>query len=365
MSYKYDYDLGGVFKRKEIYADDLIIYGDFTFGDAATDSLTINGKATFNADALVSTDKKIEFRNSNSYIQSGSAGVLTLGGNVALVGTGTFTTGTGNISILGDSTVSTDKKIQFRDTGIYINSGADGKLTISADGVGADDITLSGTVTISDDVTVASGKDVVLSGAGYLQSVNAQVTNLKANDGTASLVIADSTGFVSSTFSSATVGNIEPLLIDTTLTGIGATAGRAKFKLNTNVALGGWSNALKAEVAYGAEGRTDGLGSAFCGEMTLSAGTSAGSYTLFEGELNLGAGASTGTNTSLMYLSVNGAGRAAFDTAGYIMNIQGLTAASGKALATGSSTGTIAGSLKVRIGGTDYYIPLWSTEVQA
>ena len=38
-------------------------------------------------------------------------------------------------------------KIYFRDAGISIHSNADGKLTITADGSGVDDITLSGTVT--------------------------------------------------------------------------------------------------------------------------------------------------------------------------------------------------------------------------
>ena len=51
-------------------------------------------------------------------------------------------------------TVYSSKKIQFRDTGIFIQSSADGKLLISADGGGADDITLSGGVTIAGDLFV-------------------------------------------------------------------------------------------------------------------------------------------------------------------------------------------------------------------
>ena len=50
-------------------------------------------------------------------------------------------------------TVYSDKKIQFRDTGIYIQSSADGKLTISSDGSGADDIILNGNVTCNNDLT--------------------------------------------------------------------------------------------------------------------------------------------------------------------------------------------------------------------
>lgn len=59
-------------------------------------------------------------------------------------------------------TVDTDKKIQFRDTGIYIQSSADGKLLISSDGSGADDITLTGNVTFSNDIAVTG--DLTVSG---------------------------------------------------------------------------------------------------------------------------------------------------------------------------------------------------------
>lgn len=43
----------------------------------------------------------------------------------------------------------TDTKLQFRDTGIFLHSSADGKLKISADGTGTDDIILADAVTFS------------------------------------------------------------------------------------------------------------------------------------------------------------------------------------------------------------------------
>lgn len=49
--------------------------------------------------------------------------------------------------------LSEDTKLEFRDTGIFINSGANGKLTISSDGAGTDDITLTGTLVIDNDIT--------------------------------------------------------------------------------------------------------------------------------------------------------------------------------------------------------------------
>jgi hypothetical protein len=86
------------------------------------------------------------------------SGDLAVSGGLT-VGT---TLGVAGASTLSDTaTIETNKKLQFRDTGLFIHSNADGKLTVSSDGVGADDITISGTVTIDDDVTLAAGKTIL------------------------------------------------------------------------------------------------------------------------------------------------------------------------------------------------------------
>jgi hypothetical protein len=143
-----------------------------------------------------------------------------------------------------------------------------------------------------------------------------------------------------------------------TMTGVGGTGGRTLFEMDTNVALGSFSNALKAEVTYGATGRTTGLGSAFVAEMTLSAGTSAGTYAPIEIELNLGTSASTGTASSLIFASVNGDGKATMDTNGYLLNLAGVTVAGAKLAATGTITNVneITHGLRVKIAGSDYYL---------
>lgn len=199
--------------------------------------------------------------------------------------------------------------------------------------------------------TASASKAVVLGSSKEIATITtATITNLVTSD-------------VAMTVSSATVGNVEPFNLDTTLTGVGATGGRAKFTLTTDVALGGWSNALKAQVTYDDGGRTTGLGSAFCAEMTLSAGTSAGNYALFEGELNLATGALTGTATSLFYLSINGDDAATFDTNGYLLNIQGVTGSENKFFDNAAEIGNvdeITGGLRIKIGSSDYYILLAS-----
>lgn len=161
--------------------------------------------------------------------------------------------------------------------------------------------------------------------------------------------------------SSSTSGStsVEPLTLASTLTGVGGVGGRAKFSLTSNVALGGWSNALKAEMTYGASGRTTGLGSAFVAEMTLSAGTSSGTYAPLEIELNLGTSASTGTQTSFAYMSVNGAAAGTFDTNGGIFSINGVTINSGKVIqAAAVSDIDSTHAMRIFINGTAYYIPL-------
>lgn len=179
--------------------------------------------------------------------------------------------------------------------------------------------------------------------------------------GTTTAAGADILNITASSGSTEAGTSVEPFNHDVTMTGVGGVGGRAKFTMTTNVALGSWSNALKAEVTYGASGRTTGLGSAMVAEMTLSAGTSAGNYALYEGELNLGTGALTGTATSLMYMSVNGADAATFDTNGYILNLQGLTGAENKVFddaAEITNVNEITGGLRIKIGAADYYILL-------
>ena len=175
------------------------------------------------------------------------------------------------------------------------------------------------------------------------------------------LAITESGNTITTT-NTATSGTYQPLVVDTTMSGAGADGGRAKFAMSTNVALGSFSNALKAEVTYGASGRTTGLGSAFVAELSLSAGTSSGTYAPLELELNCASGASTGTTTSLIYASVNGTGAGSVDTNGVFMNIQGLTAGAGKMLVAGTTLGTAYGGLRVRIGATNYWIPLYAAQ---
>lgn len=175
------------------------------------------------------------------------------------------------------------------------------------------------------------------------------------------LAITESGNTITTT-NTATSGTYQPLIVSTTMSGAGADGGRAKFDMTTNVALGSFSNALKAEVTYGASGRTIGLGSAFVAEMTLSAGTSSGTYAPIEIELNAPSGASTGTRTSFIYASAQGAGVGTVDDNAVFFNLQGVTAGAGHMVVAGSTLGTAYGGLRVRVGNTNYWVPLYAAE---
>jgi hypothetical protein len=175
--------------------------------------------------------------------------------------------------------------------------------------------------------------------------------------------VASDNGFITDITNTSTGSStFNASITSVTMTGVGGTGGRTLFEMDTNVALGSFSNALKAQVTYGAAGRTTGLGSAFVAELTLSAGTTSGTYAPVEIELNAPASASTGTRTSFIYASTQGDNVAAVDTNGVFLNLQGLTAGAGKMLVAGSTLGTAYGGLRVRVGGANYWVPLYAAE---
>ncbi len=176
--------------------------------------------------------------------------------------------------------------------------------------------------------------------------------------------VASDNGFIT-TISNSSTGSptFNASTTEVTMTGAGGVGGRTLFQLNADAALGSFTNALKAEVVYDAAGSTSGLGSAFVAEMTLSAGTSAGTYAPVEIELNAPTGASTGTLTSFIHASTQGAGVAAVDDNAVFFNLQGVTAGSGHIFQTGTTLGSEAATIKVRVGNTNFFLPLYATQI--
>jgi len=118
----------------KLTCEELDITGSMTFGDASTDKLTVTGASTFNAVA----------------------------------------------------TVSSTNKLQFRDTGIYMNSPADGKFKLAADGSGADDITISGSVVFDAGMTVKH----VSKSENYTATVNDYIIGVDTTGGAVTITLA-------------------------------------------------------------------------------------------------------------------------------------------------------------------------------
>jgi hypothetical protein len=123
-----------------------------------TAATVFNGGFASNADSTLGTDKKVQFRDSAIYINSSADGQLDIvadteiqiaattvdlngdldvSGTALVAGVLTTTAATvfnGGFASNADSTLGTDKKVQFRDAAIYLNSSVDGQLDIVADG---------------------------------------------------------------------------------------------------------------------------------------------------------------------------------------------------------------------------------------
>ena len=127
----------------------------------------------------------------------------------------------------------------------------------------------------------------------------------------------------------------------------------------TEVALGTYANAFNGKLNFGTAGSVTGLGGAVCAELDLGAGCSAGSYCCFEGEMVVASGGSTGTRTSFFSLNLSGSGASAFDSNGFLFDLNGITIGSGKLVQASAVTDIDSThALKCQILGTTYYIPL-------
>lgn len=144
------------------------------------------------------------------------------------------------------------------------------------------------------------------------------------------------------------------------------TGGRAKFHTDITAALGSWSNALKADVAYGTGGSTSGLGSSMVAEVTFGPDSDDGNFGVYEGEINAPASSVNPALTNFMYFSMQGdtTELAALDDDIALFDVNGTTAGAGNMLLTFSqiTDAAVQASLRVRVNGTTWYIPLMDTQ---
>ena len=157
--------------------------------------------------------------------------------------------------------------------------------------------------------------------------------------------------------------SFEPVLINTVMTGAGQVGGRVKINMSTNVALGGWANALKVQVECNTAGRATGLLSVFCAEMVLPASDVSGvggTYAPLEVELNCPTSHVSSAATSFAFFGLGGNATAihAFNDVGSLFHLSGFgAAAAGHVFDTCVATPP-SHSLRINIDGVAYYILL-------
>ena len=171
-------------------------------------------------------------------------------------------------------------------------------------------------------------------------------------------------GIYTTCASTNTGTSFEPVLINTVLTGAGQVGGRVKINMSTDVVLGGWANALKAQVECNTDGRCTGTLSAFCGEVVMPASDVSalgGSYAALEAEINTPASSVANEKTSFIYFGTGGNSTAiaAFQDAGNLFEFVGLgTASSAENLFHTTGTVSATHGLRVRIDNVFYDILL-------
>jgi len=139
-----------------------------------------------------------------------------------------------------------------------------------------------------------------------------------------------------------------------------------KVTLTSNVDLGNWANAIVGKIDLDATGYVSGLLSPICSEVDLpSSGVtgSKGQYYAFEAEINCPDGYDSGVPLGVLIANVWGDAAAQFDTYGSFFDITGLTANTGKIFQTGNTFANPAATLRVKVGGVEYFLPLYDTEI--
>lgn len=157
----------------------------------------------------------------------------------------------------------------------------------------------------------------------------------------------------------------QPFVVQSTMTGTGGVGGRSLFRLDTNVTLGGWANALKAYVELGASGKVTGLMSSFCAELKMPNANmgSGGQYFPLEVEYVAGgtslvtAGSGGGNLAGFAYFGNTGDPDGDFDDNGCLFRIDGLTVGSGHLFQVNTAADATH-ALRIIVGTTPYYIML-------
>jgi len=134
--------------------------------------------------------------------------------------------------------------------------------------------------------------------------------------------------------------------------------------VTTAVRTGQWVNGIVGKLDFSTTGFVTGLAAAVCAELNLPSTNptgGAGTYTCLDCELIVPTGNTSSVPTSFAMFNLGGAGKANFDTYGYILDIQGVADhATGKVFQENTAAAA-SHALRIRINNEAYYIMLTAT----
>jgi cytoskeletal protein CcmA (bactofilin family) len=214
---------------------DLKIQDDLTL----TDDLIVNGDIDLEGSIDVNGTSNLDVVDIDGAVNMATTALVT-----GVLTTTAATVFNGGFASNADSTMGTDKKIQFRDAAIYINSSADGQLDVVADTeiqIAATTIDINGAINASGEIIAASldiSGDIDVDGT----------TNLDVVDIDGAVDMA-TTLAVAGVATAATSANItEGALTDGTVAWDAAAKANATLLLEENSTISAPSNAVAGAI---------------------------------------------------------------------------------------------------------------------
>jgi hypothetical protein len=247
---------------------------------------------------------------------------LTVGGTLGVTGVLTTTAATvfnGGFASNADSTLGTDKKVQFRDAAIYINSSADGQLDIVADTeiqIAATTVDINGAVDVSGTLGVTGagtidgtviGGTTAAAGSFTTGAFSTQLTVNPTVDGDAA-IIGKTTGQRLHVFS-----NAGALLLTNAA---GAGAGRDGFQINDGTVITEIDTVPQLTITSGA--------ATFSGVVTANAGVVVDNITIDGSDIISSGSLFLDSDDAAIYMSDGGTDIGLFSLASQELTIRNL-----------------------------------------
>lgn len=141
--------------------------------------------------------------------------------------------------------------------------------------------------------------------------------------------------------------------------GAGGEAGRF-YTTNESNTPADTVNGVHCSLSFGSSaGNVTGQGAAGRFTLHVPARSLGGTTAVIQADMDIPTSGALDGTAAFIRCTAMGAGVAAMDTSGYFFVIDGLTANTNKLLRA-AAPGTLAASLRCKVGGTTYYLPLYS-----